>query len=72
MIIQKEENEAVKRAIEVAGGRKNFAAQVGCSLPLVSRYVAGDVPVSAKNAVRIERATGITREELRPDIFGKL
>jgi len=53
--------------------QKQFADLIPCSQGLVSHWIVGRVPVSPTMARDIERATGgkVTRQELRPDIFGK-
>lgn len=44
------------------------------SQALVSQWESGAVPLTAERCAQIERVTGglVTREELRPDLFGPL
>ncbi|MBN6739766.1 helix-turn-helix domain-containing protein [Acidithiobacillus sp. MC6.1] len=56
-------------------GSQNLAAQaIGVSQVAVSKWVCGKTRPSALTAIAIERATHgvVTRQELRPDIFGPL
>lgn len=61
----------IQQAVEIAGGQASLARMLGVSGSFVSQLVAGHRPVPAKKCAAIEKATGITREELRPDIFGE-
>jgi DNA-binding transcriptional regulator YdaS (Cro superfamily) len=53
--------------------QQQFADLIGKTQGAVSQWLQGHSRISAENAVLIERATGgaVTKEELRPDIFGK-
>lgn len=52
-------------AIERAGSRKQLARLLGISKQAVSKWT--NVP--AHQIIAIERATGVPREELRPDLY---
>ncbi|MFO1351883.1 MAG: Cro/CI family transcriptional regulator [Gammaproteobacteria bacterium] len=63
----------IDRAIATCGGKITvFAKQVGVTHQAVSKWRRFGVP--AERAMQIEIATGgaVTRQELRPDIFGDL
>jgi DNA-binding transcriptional regulator YdaS (Cro superfamily) len=47
-----------------------LARLIGVTKPQVSRWETGQRKISARQAREIERFTGISRERLRPDIFG--
>lgn len=49
-----------------------LASQLGVTQGLVSQWVRGETQITAERALEIEAATGgqVTRQELRPDIFG--
>jgi len=49
--------------------QSSIADRIGVSAQLVSRYETGQKRVTAEKAVIIEKALGIPREVLRPDIF---
>jgi hypothetical protein len=55
------------RAARSAGGFPKLAKKLGCSAAAI--YQWDKVPV--ERAIQIERLTGISRQELRPDIFGE-
>lgn len=60
---------AIEKAIEVAGGLSALASKLGIKPPSVYEWKArGRVP--AERVLDVESATGVTRYELRPDIFG--
>lgn len=61
--------EALKQAIQQAGGQTDLARAIGSTQGHVSQWLRrGKVP--ADKVLKIERATGVPRERLRPDIFG--
>ena len=64
--------DALSKAIEFIGGVTKLAAAIGVGQNVVSNWKSrGQVP--ADKCLAIERATGgmVTKEQLRPDIFGE-
>jgi len=60
--------DALREAIAQAGGQTSLARAIGCTQGHVSQWLRrGKVP--ADKVLKIERATGVPREQLRPDIF---
>ena len=60
--------DALKQAIERAGGQTELAKAIGTTQGHVSQWLRrGKVP--ADKVLLIERATGVPRYELRPDVF---
>jgi len=62
-------NNALHKAIEIAGSQTELARRLGKYPQLVHFWTTLD-RVPAKWVVPIEQATGVKREDLRPDIFG--
>lgn len=63
--------EALNRAIEAAGGQKQLADAIGTTQPNIWYWLnRSKKGVPSEFASAIEAATGISRHELRPDIFG--
>ena len=60
-------NQAWAKAIEIAGNKTEMAKIVGRTRQAVSMKVRPP----PEWVLDIERATGISRHDLRPDIFGK-
>ena len=60
---------ALEKAIEIVGGRRQLAEQLGCSSEAVRQWLDRRIP--AERVLDIERATGgkVTRYELRPDLY---
>lgn len=62
--------EALKRACEVAGGQKPLADLIGTTQSQVWYWLTRSKRgVPAEFVLSIERETGVSRSELRPDIW---
>ena len=62
--------EALKRACDLAGGQKPLADRIGTRQQMVSYWLTKSKRgVPAEFVLPIERETGISREELRPDLW---
>ena len=57
--------EALERAIKRAGGVAALAAPLGITAQAVSQW--DEVP--PLRVIAVERATGVSRSELRPDLY---
>jgi TorA maturation chaperone TorD len=60
-------DDGLDRAIDAAGGVAQLARKIGISQPSVSNWSK----VPAQRVIAVEAATGISRGELRPDLFSK-
>lgn len=61
-------SDALRQAIQVAGGQTKLAQVIGTTQGHVSQWLRrGKVP--ADKVLLIERATGVARHLLRPDVF---
>lgn len=58
---------AIERAVEKAGGQQALADKCGVKYQAVQKWIRNGVP--AERVLDIESATGISRHELRPDIY---
>ena len=63
----KKPNSGVLKAVEVVGGQEQLAQKLGVKQPMIHHYIYRNCP--AERAVQIEEMTGVTREEIRPDLF---
>lgn len=63
---------ALERAIEVCGSQAALARAIGVKQGHVWYWLRKSGQVPAEQAEKIERATSraVTRQDLRPDIFG--
>jgi len=62
--------EALKRACDLAGGQKRLADKIGTRQSLVWYWLnSSKKGVPAEFVLPIERETGVSRSELRPDLF---
>ncbi len=48
-----------------------MAVALGVTQAAVCQWLSGEKKVSPRIAVQMEKNTGIPREQIRPDIFGK-
>ena len=63
-------NEALKRACELAGGQKPLADRIGTTQSQVWYWLERSKKgVPAEFVLPIERETGVSRTELRPDLW---
>lgn len=63
-------SEGLKRAIEAAGGQNRLAKRINVTQSQVWYWLARSKKgVPAEHVLDIERETGISRSELRPDIW---
>jgi len=60
-----DKTEALRRAIEAAGGLSKLAEPLGITAQAVSQW--DEVP--PRRVLAVERVSGIPREELRPDLY---
>jgi len=61
---------AFDRAVIFAGGQGKLSKGADISQANVSRIRNGKRPISGEEAVRVEAFTGVSREYLRPDLWG--
>jgi DNA-binding transcriptional regulator YdaS (Cro superfamily) len=63
-------NEALKRACEAAGGQKPLADRIGTTQSQVWYWLTRSKRgVPAEFVLPIERETGVSRSDLRPDLY---
>ncbi len=65
LFAMKEAKTALKRAIEAAGGAAALAKPLGISVQAVAQW--DEVP--PLRVLAVERASGVPRHELRPDLY---
>ena len=59
------EDKALRKAIDRAGGKRALARELGIAHQAVSKWQK--VPVL--RVLEIERLTGVSRHDLRPDVY---
>lgn len=62
--------EPVRRALTAIGSRKKFCELLACGRPFLSRLEHGKRQIPVKKVLLVEEKTGVSRHDLRPDIFG--
>ena len=62
--------EALKRACDAVGGQKRLADKIGTRQSLIWYWLnSSKKGVPAEFVLPIERETGVSRSELRPDLY---
>lgn len=61
--------QALRDAVKVAGGQAALARTVGVSQPSVWHWVNKSRRVAAEFTLKVEAATGVSRQRLRPDLY---
>lgn len=64
-LIMADKTEALKRAIEAAGGTAALARPLGITVQAISQW--DEVP--PLRVLAVERVSGVPRHELRPDLY---
>lgn len=59
------QNEALQKAIEKAGSQRALAQRLGITDSAISQWARVPTP----RVLDVERITGVSRHELRPDIY---
>lgn len=60
---------AFERAVKVAGRQVAFARLIGKTQSAVSKRLSSGQPCWPEDVLKVEEATGISRHDLRPDIY---
>lgn len=61
--------EALKRAVELLGGQSAIARLLGVTQPSVWAWLNRGKELPAEHVLAVEAATGVSRHDLRPDIY---
>lgn len=59
----------LEKAIFIAGGQRNLARQCETSQARIWNWLNRDKKVPAEFVLKIESVTGVSRHELRPDLY---
>lgn len=59
---------ALRKAIKAAGGQTALAKKIGSTQGHVSKWLEREY-IPAEKVLPIERATGVSRHALRPDLY---
>lgn len=61
--------DVLQRAIASLGSQAAMARLLGVAQPSVWKWLSARKPLPAQHVLRVEAATGISRHELRPDLY---
>ena len=62
-------NEALRSAIDAAGGQSSLAKICGCTQGAISKRLNAGKALWAEHVLKVEQITGISRHDLRPDLY---
>ena len=60
----------IEKVISIYGSQVAASRQLGISSSLLNHWLGGRFAIPANRCVEIEKKTGVSRAELRPDLFG--
>jgi DNA-binding transcriptional regulator YdaS (Cro superfamily) len=60
---------ALETAVSIAGGQSAFGRLIGKSQSTVWDWIRYKRPLPAEHVLTAERETGVSRHELRPDLY---
>lgn len=60
---------AFRRAVELSGSQQAIAQLIKKTQSAVSKRLSSGQPLWAEDVLTVERATGISRHDLRPDLY---
>jgi DNA-binding transcriptional regulator YdaS (Cro superfamily) len=67
--LESSSHDALRRAVELVGSQTAVARLLGVSQPSVWKWLSKEKPLPAEHVLAMEAATGISKHELRPDIY---
>lgn len=60
---------ALRNAVDRAGGQSALAGIIGVTQQAVSKWLLRNKPLPAEHVLAVEAATGVSKYDLRPDIY---
>ena len=60
---------ALKKAVDLAGSQSEIARLCSVSQAAVWKWLQNSKPLPAEHVLAVEAATGVSRYDLRPDIY---
>lgn len=59
----------LQRAVAIYGSMYRLAKEVGVTQPAVAYWIKHGKPLPAEHVLKVEADTGVSRHDLRPDIY---
>lgn len=69
MALEHDSDSALARAVCAAGSQSAFGRLIGRNQSTIATWLKGRVDLPAEHVLKVEAATGISRHDLRPDIY---
>lgn len=69
MALEHESDSALARAVRAAKSQSAFGRLIGRRQSLVNDWLREDRPLPAEHVLVVERELGISRHDLRPDLY---
>lgn len=69
MALEHESDSALAMAIQIVGSQSAFGRLLGKRQSVINDWLRFERPLPAEHVLAVEAATGVSRHELRPDIY---
>ena len=69
MALQDDIDSPLAKAVRIVGTQAKFGELVGKAQSRVNHWLKHNIPLPAESVIAVEKATGISRHDLRPDIY---
>ena len=69
MALEHDSSSPLANAVRIVGSQTAFGAVIGKRQSVVHDWLRLEKPLPAEHVLQVERETGISRHELRPDLY---
>ena len=69
MALEHESSTALAKAVRIAGSQSAFGRLIEKRQSVINGWLAKDRPLPGEFVLTIERTTGVSRHDLRPDLY---
>lgn len=69
MALEHDIDSALAAAVRAAGSQSSFARLIGCPQPTLHGWLKNRADLPAEFVLKAEAETGISRHDLRPDLY---
>ena len=70
MALEHDSDSALARAVRAVGSQSAFGRLIAKRQSVIHAWLREAMPLPAEHVLTVERETGISRHDLRPDVYG--